>query len=149
MGDPRTGVRIGIALCSGLALLPVTAWAGPVETVIYVSTAGNDGWSGVIAAPAGGDGPLATLLGARDRIRVLRAAGEASGPVRVEVRGGTYRVTAPLELGPEDSGAGGAPVWFEAYGSERPVISGGRRITGWHAAGDHWEAQLPADFPGL
>jgi len=43
--------------------------AGPL--LLYVSPAGNDGWSGALAEPEPdrADGPLAALAGARDAIR--------------------------------------------------------------------------------
>jgi hypothetical protein len=45
--------------------------------------------------------------------------------------GGTFRLSHPLALGPLDSGGNGHDVEFEAAPGANPLISGGRRITGW------------------
>jgi hypothetical protein len=54
--------------------------------------------------------------------------------VRVYLRGGVYRLDAPLEFGPADSGQEGHLVSYQAYHKETPVISGGGRITDWESA---------------
>lgn len=63
-------------------------------------------------------------------------------PVSIQLRGGTYFLDTPLELRPEHSGAR-----FVAYRNEKPVLSGGRRITGWREVRDgertFWVAELP------
>jgi parallel beta-helix repeat protein len=71
------------------------------------------------------EGPYRSLDEARDRIRSLRRSG-SSGPFTVQVRAGTYRLTEPFVLKPEDSGSENAPVVYRAYPGERVVISGGR-----------------------
>jgi hypothetical protein len=116
------------------------AAAGVAE--VFVSTAGNDAWSGRLAEPNTDrtDGPLLTLHKARDEARRLKAA----GPVTVFVRGGTYALEQPLVLEPEDSGTPERPIVFAAYPGEKPVFSGGRRITGWkRGPGELWQAELP------
>jgi hypothetical protein len=115
-------------------------------TVLYVSPAGNDAWSGRLpeANAAKTDGPLATPARARDAVRALKAEGRLAGPVTVQLRGGTYSLDAPLVLTPDDSGAEAAPIAWVAAGGEKPVLSGGRRITGF-AKGDggRWTAPVP------
>ena len=49
----------------------------------------------------------------------------------VAVGTGTYYLPATLEFTPADSGSASGPITYMAYPSERPVLSGGRRITGW------------------
>lgn len=110
--------------------------AGAAE--FYVSTTGKDSNSGA------SDAPFASLTQARNAIRTLKARGALTEPVRVIVAGGTYYVTEPLVLTPEDSGTAMAPVSYEAAPGERPIISGGRMIGGWQDAGDGvWTAQVP------
>lgn len=109
---------------------------GACPAKLYVALDGQSGWSG---SPAQAnrdrtDGPLPSLEAARDRIRELRVEGCHSG-VHVEVRGGIYRLDRPFELSPEDSGTMAEPVVYEAYPGERPVLSGGRVITGWSKNG--------------
>lgn len=112
-----------------------------------VATNGNDDWSGTLAAPnrAKTDGPFATLERARQAVRNLRAVVRLSGPrpFVVAVRGGTYFLEKPLTFTPDDSGSPGSPTVFQAYKNEKPVVSGGRAITGWRqAANGFWETTV-------
>ncbi len=58
------------------------------------------------------------------------------------VRRGTYFLDAPLTLEPEDS-----RLTISAYGTERPVLSGGQSITGWGSTKvggrTTWVAEVP------
>ena len=118
----------------------VAASAAPLT--LYVAPDGNDGWSGRPAEPNADrtDGPLASLPGARDAIRRLRARGEAEPePVTVLVAGGTYRMAAPLVLEPRDS-----YVTYAAQPGERPILSGGRVIKGWQQGeAGAWSVRVP------
>lgn len=88
------------------------------------------------------DGPLRSLEAARDTIRSLRSAGSKEG-FTVLVRGGTYRLSRPFVLTPEDSGTPEAPVVYAASPGERVIISGGRVIGEWRPGAEHiWTAQL-------
>ena len=102
---------------------------------LYVATDGNDAWSGRLQTPNAqkSDGPLATVAAAQRAVRKLRGERPRLGrPVVVALRGGFYPLKQPLEFTPEDSGTGQAPVIYQAYRDERPVLSGGRPIAGWH-----------------
>ena len=102
---------------------------------VYVSPQGNDAWSGQLAAPNSDrtDGPLATLPAAQRRVLNIRTGQPLrTRPVVVALRGGTYCLTRSLEFGPEHSGTAQAPVIYRAYKNERPVLSGARRVSGWH-----------------
>ena len=111
---------------------------------LYVSPAGNDAWSGKRAEPLADrtDGPLATLPRAQQIVREWLADGPQT-PLTVLLREGTYRLSEPLVFTPADSGTEAAPVTYQAYPGERPVISGGLPISGWHAAGRLWRTVLP------
>jgi len=112
--------------------------------VVFVAPNGNDAWSGLLRVTANGtDGPVATLSGARDRVRALKAAGLLDMPVTVFIRGGNYQVTEPVVFGPEDSGTAEAPITYRAYRDEAPVLHGGRAIKGWQQEGDLWVADIP------
>lgn len=120
------------ALCAWLSLL-ASAAARADEQAVYVSPTGNDAWSGTLAAPNAqkSDGPVASPQRAGELARALRARQGDAGPVHVYLRGGTYYLREPLVLTPADSGTAQAPVVWCAYQKERPVLSGGRRLTGW------------------
>ncbi len=101
--------------------------------------------AGVAAAPVdlevSPSGPVRTFEQARQIVRQMPQRGKR--PVVVRIRGGAYRLEAPLAFGPEDSGAPGAPVIWEAAPNERPVFSGGEVITGWTVTtGGRWSAHL-------
>ena len=134
-----------------LAVVAVLAAAASVafaETLtLHVSPKGNDTWSGRLdfPNPAGTDGPLATLTGARDAVRKLKQQpGGLAGPVRVLIHAGEYYIADPVVFTPEDSGTADAPIAYEAAPEEeRPVIHSGRRITGWKVDNGRWFADLP------
>ncbi len=119
-----------------------TAAAQPVT--LHVSPGGNDAWSGRLAKAnaAKTDGPLASLLGARDAIRKLRAGGTAGAtpePVTVTIQGGTYRMAESFVLEPRDSF-----VTYQAAQGQRPVFSGGLVVAGWQKGeGQEWTVKRP------
>jgi hypothetical protein len=122
--------------------------ARPVE--LYVATNGNDKWSGKLATPIKSrtDGPFATVQRARDQLRTLKEKNALPGGARVLVRGGVYALKETLQFRPQDSGTAGVPIVYQNYRNEKPVLSGGTRITGWRVindkvAGRRWIATLP------
>lgn len=125
----------------------LVGWGQPTfAATFYVSPCGNDAWSGKLAEPnaARTDGPLATLHRARDVVRTLKAAAPLTEPVTVFLRGGVYRVDKTIEFAPEDSGTEQSPVTYAAYAGERPIVSGGRPISGWRKGeGSLWTAVVP------
>ena len=149
-----------IAVCCGalwLGLRAATpappAQSGQVsgnEKVFYVSTEGNDAWSGLLAAPntPRSDGPFASLPRARQAVRALKAQGVLTQPVTVYLRGGRYDIREPIVFTSEDSGTPQCPVVYAGYQAEVPVLSGGRPITGWKRAPEAgspevWMAPVP------
>ncbi len=133
-----------LALSAAIALVPARG-AGAGEVVFYVSPQGNDAWSGTLAEPnaAGDDGPFATIARAQRAVREARRGKQAALGARVVIRGGVYRLREPIVFRPEDSGTAEAPVIYEAYPGERPVLSGGRVISGWRKGeGELWVAEI-------
>lgn len=120
------------SLASGVADFAATPVGSAEPVKFFVSTKGNDRWSGKSAERSGNDGPFATVVRAREAVRALRKSRGEPRRIRVVLRGGTYYLGAPLEFGPEDSGLEGAPVIYSAAPGERVVLSGGRRIEGGH-----------------
>ncbi len=91
-----------------LALVLLMPWAVNAEPVqLYVSTLGDDTASGAE------DAPLASLAGARDRLRALRSEqGMPDGAV-VTIHGGVYPVRKMVVFTPEDSGTAEGPIIFQ------------------------------------
>ena len=135
-----TGVLVSVVLVAG------PTKAEPPATELFVVPNGNDAWSGRLADPKTdrSDGPLATLEGARNAVRRLKAQGPVQKPIRVLVRGGTYRITRPVMFEAQDSGTRAATITYAAWPGERPILSGGAPISGWKKAnGPLWTAVLP------
>lgn len=100
----------------------------------FVSPTGNDAWSGLLAAPAGNDGPWRTLA---------KAAATAHAGDTVSLRAGSYREV----LQPAHDGEAGKPLVFRAYEGEQPVITGADPLTGWQAdPAGQWLAPMPWDL---
>jgi hypothetical protein len=135
-------VRVAGVIISAVLTLLVVRPAFAAELVVHVAPTGDDAGDGSQAKP------VASLIGARDAVRRLRAVGKA-GPVRVVVADGTYRVAEPLVLRPEDGGSAEAPVRYEAAPGAKPVFSGGRQITGFRALENGlWVADVPGVAAG-
>ena len=160
--DRRSRGRGGGLFALGLAALllvdcrPPPAPAGlaarePASSKLYVAVNGDDRWSGALDSPnaAKTDGPFATLGRARDAARALRAAKGPTGPLEILVREGTYFLSEPFVLGPEDSGTAEAPLTITAYPREHPTISGGVRIDGWKETEVHGKRAWTTEVPGV
>lgn len=103
---------------------------------IHVSPGGNDGADGSAGAP------VQSLTRARDLARLVNG----TAPVEITLADGTYALDRPLTLRREDGGQVAFTTTWKAAEGARPVISGGRRVTGWResAAGKSiFEADVP------
>jgi hypothetical protein len=127
-----------ISILALLSLAPLGAAEPPAKADFYVATNGSD------RKPGTWDKPFATLARARDAVRQLKAGGALKGNITVLVRGGTYLLEETLVFGPEDSGTAEHRIVYAAYPGEKPILSGGRPITGWkRGEGKTWLAQAP------
>lgn len=109
----------------------------PANGRYFVSSTGNDAWSGKQVGPNSSrtDGPFATITRALEEMR--------KQPLKCTtyVRGGIYHLAQPIEIKPEDSGHR-----LEAYPNEKPVISGGIPVRGWAPVPGNnnlWSAKVP------
>jgi len=137
------------SLCLGVS--GVRGQKAEAGIVFYVAPNGNDAWSGKLPSPnrSKTDGPFATLQRALDALKTLKEqqGGALRQPVTISLRGGTYFLSEPVIVTPEHSGTTQCPVTIAAYRNEKPILSGGRRITDWRwvtANGRKvWAAELP------
>jgi parallel beta-helix repeat protein len=125
-----------------MSLFGVAALAPADPLTFYVSPAGDDAWSGKLAAPNARrtDGPFATLAGARDGVRKTRPEGQATTWATVQVRGGKYCLDETLTFTPRDD-----RLSFAACKGGKPQIIGGRFISGLKPGPQGvWSVALPA-----
>ncbi|HOK79164.1 MAG TPA: hypothetical protein PLW35_15745 [Verrucomicrobiota bacterium] len=117
-----------------LACVFLTFGAESETLVLNVATNGNDEWSGNLPEPTANrdDGPLATVHAAlKTVLTAQRLLPDAFEGATILIRGGTYELEEPIELLPGHSGPNARrPLLIAAYPDEKPIISGGRRITG-------------------
>jgi hypothetical protein len=101
----------------------------------FVSPTGDDANPGTLELP------FATLQRAQQAVRQKRGD--------VFLRGGTYYLSAPLVFTAQDTGTKDAPVIFQSYQGEQPVISGGVRLENlnWQPyTNGIFQAHVPADL---
>lgn len=91
--------------------------------LLHVSPAGSDGAAGTA------EHPLASMAGARDRIRLLRSEG-TRGPIEVKMHGGTYRIDETVRFGVDDLGDPKMPIRYTAAGDGEVRLIGGPRLRG-------------------
>ena len=135
-----------IQVFTGMCLVWVCLSGYAMGHTFYLSPDGNDAWSGSLSRPNSdkSDGPLVTLVGARDKIRTLKSAKAIDEPVEVVVADGMYSMRQPLLLTEADSGTESCPVIYRAAKGAHPVFNGGRRITGYTKDSDGlWTVRIP------
>ena len=70
-----------------------------------------------------------------------------TGDIVVVLRGGMYTLDQTLVFDPTDSGIGGHNVIYRAAKNETPVLSGGRKVTGWQQdEKGRWKATSPVEL---
>lgn len=110
-----------------LTMLPTVSFAitdSANYAYVYVAPDGNDAAAGTI------DAPLATMAGARNKVREMKKAGNIpSKGIVVYFRGGDYGLTENITFTSEDSGSEGAPVVYRSYPGEKAVFVGGAPIS--------------------
>ncbi len=136
---------IGLSFLATISPRAIAKLLQNLSVMFYVDPQGSDQALGTK------DAPFATIQRSRDAIRELKRQqnGTLRQSITVWLRGGTHFLPQPLELTAEDSGTADFPIIYRAYPGEKPVISGGQRITDWKQQGDIWIANLPQVKTGL
>ncbi|MBM9506499.1 discoidin domain-containing protein [Actinacidiphila acididurans] len=117
------------------AAAPAPSQPGPI-----VYSVAPDGAGGACTAQAPCD-----LETAQAKVRGATAG--MSRDIDVVLADGTYRLGRALtfDAAKGDSATGGHTVTYEAAPGAHPVLSGGRRVAGWHQGPDGvWSANVPA-----
>ena len=127
---------IQISTTALILLTTTVVYAEPVR--LFVAENGNDGWSGRTAAanPGKTDGPLATLVRARDVLRELRQKNALPDGAIVEVGEGDYVFEKPMQLAKEDSGTAEARIAYRAAAGKRVRLLGGKIVRDWKRVED-------------
>jgi len=123
-----------------------------VQKTFYVSTIGDDSWSGLLPSPnpTNTDGPFLTPSAAQ--LAVLSVPRPLTGQVIVYIREGLYELNQTLVLGP---GSGGdspiSSVLWTKYPEDvgQVILSGGVQISQWTETSQPgiWKAKLPTSAP--
>jgi len=126
----RSTLISATVLLASTSLLPFAqaqiSSALPKPIILFVSPKGNDASSGTLQRP------FKSLERARNAVRTIKNSTEGlRAPVNITLRGGTYRLSAPFVLQPEDGGTARCPITYAAYPGENPVLSGGIAIGEW------------------
>lgn len=127
----------------------VSAAVTAAPLALHVAPTGNDRWSGKLATPSpqGNDGPLLTLSAALQAARGLRATPAARDGIAIRLQPGVYPLAETLQITAADSGVSAeAPLLITGTDAGRPVLSGGKSITGWKrvpGSGTLWQAEVP------
>ncbi len=148
----------GLVLGATLFAAAIVPQMGAAE-VLYIAPTGSDAWSGTLPEANGAktDGPVATLERARQLVRARIAKG-LKEPITVQIRGGEYSLDHTVVFGPDDSGTAKYPITYQAYPGEKPVFTGGKRLTDWKpcttepeglpaaAKGKLWSCEIPTEL---
>jgi hypothetical protein len=102
-------------------VLAATTSSASAGERIWVAPNGSD------ANPGTKSAPLATLRKAQ-RLARRSLRSNTKGNVSVLLRGGVYRMKAPLKLTAQDSAPRGRMVVYRAFDGERPIIAGAVRV---------------------
>lgn len=136
-GTRRVFVSLLTILVMLAGFLPNATAFAATQAVYYVDPVnGNDNNNGTSIGSA-----FRTITKARDNVRTINSS--MTGDIIVYLRSGTYTLTSTLQFNQSDSGTNGYKVIYKNYGTEVPVISGGKSITGWtlhDSSKNIWEA---------
>jgi hypothetical protein len=126
----------------GLIILFRTTSDIQAQITYYVSPSGNDNWSGKVETPVAADGPFASISAAVEKVKTdFRESGGED--YRIILRGGTHPVSRQIVISEEEQ----FRISFEAYPGENPILSAGRKITGWKKSRVNgvacWKVNLP------
>jgi len=124
-----------VLFCLAIWFCSLTAQENKAD--FYIAPNGNDLNPGTI------EQPFATFERAQIAVQeTLKSAKHKD--IIVLVRGGVYNLEKPLIFKPEDSGTENISVIYSAYPDEKPILSGGRQLTGWLKQKNNlWTTNLP------
>ena len=77
--------------------------------------------------------PFQTLTKAQTAVRnyMLTQSTGLNADLYVYLKGGNYPLSATLNFSSLDGGSNGFNVIYKAYNNEKPIVNGGKKVTGW------------------
>jgi hypothetical protein len=117
----RAGLALGLAVAATVAVVPLSQAVAADVTSIYASPTG----SGATCSQAAPCSVQQAQLKARELAPTMAAN------IEITLAGGTYQLTTPLVLSALDSGQNGHRIVWKGASAQKPVISGGTKISGW------------------
>ncbi len=137
-----SGLCLGALLTSCVAQQEPTFNPNPKGINVYVSPTGDDANDG--NSP---NTPILSIQQAQKLVRSNPKRGET--PITVHLLEGTYTIESELTFIPEDGGTEQAPVTWQAFSNHKPIISGGKTITGWKVDKNGiWSVTIPDAING-
>ncbi len=93
--------------------------------------------------------PFATITKARDSIREQKLNQDMKANITVWLHGGRYALDETLIFDYRDSGSNGYKISYRAIKGEKPILCGGKKITGWVPVPGkpYFEANVPLCTP--
>ncbi|WP_438482646.1 right-handed parallel beta-helix repeat-containing protein [Oleiharenicola lentus] len=110
-----------------LALISLLAALAENNPTFHVAPApiGNDSGNGSAQAP------FATIARAQLAVRDQLQKTPQTSDIVVEIRAGTYSLSAPIIFDPTDSGRNGFSIVYRAATQAQVIVSGGRAVPDW------------------
>lgn len=122
--DDASAITGGITAVAVSADYPLTSGTDLLSSqakTFYVSPSGNDG------EPGTPDQPLATLAGAKAKVRSVKAEG-AEGPISVVFAAGKYKIDNTVNFDTPDSGTENAQITYRAADGADVTFTGAAEI---------------------
>ncbi len=114
------------------SLFAVDRKADETEKIFYVDPVkGRDSYDGSLRYP------FRNISTAKEEVRKYKEKNGQNGDIVVYLRGGEYYITEPITFGVEDSGLNGHKIIWAAYPGEKPILNGGKRLSGWQKVDDN------------
>jgi len=111
----------------------------PIWQELYVSPEGSDKASGSKNAP------FKTIEAAKEAAKRLSAG--MKGDIVINLLPGTYPISETIQFTEEDSGKNGYNIVYKGTdANNKPILSGGKKITGWEKLDGHiWFSKVAED----
>jgi uncharacterized protein YjdB len=108
-------------------LLLVMSFITNGQSQLYVDPInGSDSFNGSLSTP------FQTITKAQSSVRsYLATLTNMTNDFYIYLKGGTYSLNTTLNFSALDGGKDGFNVIYKAYNNEKPIISGGKKVSGW------------------